>query len=64
VAPRGVYAAWVVGGWGVGGGREVPGRVDRAGRQLAALAADRSPAAADPYEEPVPFADLMSGLGA
>ncbi|WDZ88614.1 FMN reductase [Nocardiopsis sp. HUAS JQ3] len=64
VAPTGVYAASEDWGSGEGGGRELTRRVERAGRQLAALAADRSPAAGDPYEEPVPFADLMSGLGA
>ncbi len=64
VAPTGVYAASEDWGSGGGGGRELSQRVERAGRQLAALAADHSPAAGDPYEEPVPFADLMSGLGA
>ncbi|MBB6120088.1 FMN reductase [Nocardiopsis algeriensis] len=63
VAPTGVYAASEDWGAGGSGGRELAQRIERAGRQLAVLAADRSPAAADPYEEPVPFADLMSGLG-
>lgn len=63
VVPTGVYAASEDWGSGESGGRELSERVDRAARQLALLAADRAPAAADPYEEPTSFAELMSGLG-
>ncbi|WP_150237560.1 FMN reductase [Nocardiopsis quinghaiensis] len=63
VAPTGVYAASEDWGAGEGGGRELSARIDRAGRQLAALVDERVPGAGDPYEEPTPFADLMSGLG-
>ncbi len=63
VVPTGVYAASE--DWGVGedGGRELSERIARAARQLALLATESAPVAADPYEEPTPFADLMSGLG-
>ncbi|WP_159945400.1 MULTISPECIES: FMN reductase [unclassified Nocardiopsis] len=63
VVPTGVYAASEDWGAGEGGGRELSERVDRAGRQLATLVGERVPGAPDPYEEPTPFADLMSGLG-
>jgi FMN reductase len=63
VVPTGVYAASEDWGAGEGGGRELSERIARAARQLALLAADSAPAAADPYGEPTPFADLMSGLG-
>ncbi|NYH55475.1 MULTISPECIES: FMN reductase [Nocardiopsis] len=63
VAPTGVYAASEDWGAGEGGGRELSARIDRAGRQLAMLVDERVPGAGDPYEEPTPFADLMSGLG-
>ncbi|MFD6952656.1 NADPH-dependent FMN reductase [Nocardiopsis sp. TSRI0078] len=64
VAPTGVYAASEDWGAGEGGGRELSARIDRAGGQLAALVGERTPGAGDPYEEPTPFAELMSGLGA
>ncbi|GHC83025.1 oxidoreductase [Nocardiopsis terrae] len=63
VVPTGVYAASEDWGVGEGGGRELSERIARAARQLALLATESAPAAADPYEEPTPFADLMSGLG-
>ena len=63
VVPTGVYAASE--DWGVGesGGRELAERIARAARQLALLATESAPVAADPFDEPTPFADLMSGLG-
>ena len=64
VVPTAVYAASEDWGAGDSGGRELGERIDRAARQLAALAVERVPDRADPYEEPTPFADLMSGLGA
>ncbi|WP_017613467.1 FMN reductase [Nocardiopsis salina] len=63
VVPTGVYAASEDWGSGENGGRELGDRIDRAGRQLAMLATERAPKGADPFEEPTPFADLMSGLG-
>lgn len=63
VVPTGVYAASEDWGAGENGGRELAERITRAARQLALLATERSPDAADPYEDPTPFADLMSGLG-
>ncbi|WP_017574640.1 FMN reductase [Nocardiopsis kunsanensis] len=63
VVPTGVYAASEDWGSGEGGGRELGERIDRAARQLAMLATERAPRGADPFEEPTPFADLMSGLG-
>ncbi|MEU3018120.1 MULTISPECIES: FMN reductase [unclassified Nocardiopsis] len=63
VVPTGVYAASEDWGAGESGGRELSERVARAARQLALLVTDSAPTAADPYEEPTPFADLMSGLG-
>lgn len=63
VVPTGVYAASEDWGAGESGGRELTERINRAARQLAILATENAPAAADPYEEPTSFADLMSGLG-
>ncbi|MGW5880112.1 FMN reductase [Nocardiopsis terrae] len=63
VVPTGVYAASEDWGVGEGGGRELSERIARAARQLALLATESAPVATDPYEEPTPFADLMSGLG-
>lgn len=58
VAPTAVYAAsedW-------GGGDGLADRVARAGAELAALMGGRpGPARPDPYDEPVPFEDLLSG---
>lgn len=63
VVPTGVYAASEDWGAGDEGARELNERIERAGRQLALLAADHEQRAEDPYDEPVAFADLMSGLG-
>ncbi|TDB85629.1 NADPH-dependent FMN reductase [Actinomadura sp. KC216] len=58
VAPTAVYAASE--DWGGGAGR-LGDRVTRAGGELAALMEARPAAAkADPYEEPVPFEDLLT----
>jgi FMN reductase len=63
VVPTAVFAA--ADDWGEAG--EVPGgglveRIDRAARELAGAMAAREPAArADPYEEPVPFEQLLRG---
>ena len=64
VVPTGVYAASEDWGAGDSGGRELSERIERAARQLALLATEHTSDAVDPYEEPTPFADLMSGLGA
>ncbi|MBQ1079594.1 FMN reductase [Nocardiopsis sp. B62] len=63
VVPTGVYAASEDWGAGESGGRELSERIARAARQLALLVTDAAPTATDPYDEPTPFADLMSGLG-
>lgn len=63
VVPTGVYAASEDWGSGESGGRELGERIDRAARQLSMLATERAPRGADPFEEPTPFDDLMSGLG-
>ena len=63
VAPTGVYAASEDWGTGESGGRELSARIDRAASQLAALVGQSVPSTPDPYEEPVPFSELMSGLG-
>ncbi|WP_304455250.1 FMN reductase [Nocardiopsis sp. YSL2] len=63
VVPTAVYAASEDWGAGDSGGRELSERIDRAARQLAALAVEHVPDRADPYEEPTAFSDLMSGLG-
>ncbi|GAB3690093.1 FMN reductase [Nocardiopsis oceani] len=63
VVPTGVYAASEDWGAGENGGRELSERIERSARQLALLATENAPAADDPYDEPTPFADLMSGLG-
>ncbi|AFR09020.1 MULTISPECIES: FMN reductase [Nocardiopsis] len=63
VVPTGVYAASEDWGAGESGGRELSERIARAARQLALLATEHSAKTEDPYEEPTPFADLMSGLG-
>lgn len=63
VVPTGVYAASEDWGAGDEGARELNERIERAGRQLARLAAVHERREEDPYDEPVAFADLMSGLG-
>lgn len=63
VVPTGVYAASEDWGAGDSGGRELSERIERAARQLAILAIEHTSDKVDPYEEPTPFADLMSGLG-
>lgn len=44
-------------------GQELSGRIERAGRELAALLTDRRPAATrvDPFDEPTPFERLLTG---
>ncbi|KOX13389.1 FMN reductase [Nocardiopsis sp. NRRL B-16309] len=64
VAPTGVYAASEDWGAGEAGGRELTERIERAAGQLAAFVAEHESRTRDPYDEPTPFADLMSGLGA
>ncbi|MFE3459450.1 FMN reductase [Nocardiopsis aegyptia] len=64
VAPTGVYAASEDWGAGEAGGRELTERIERAAGQLAGFVAEHESRTRDPYEEPTPFADLMSGLGA
>ena len=60
VVPTGVYAAsedW-------GGGDALADRITRAGTELAALIDARpAPVKPDPYDEPVPFEELLSGGG-
>ena len=60
--PTAVYAAsedWGTGGAAGGGLTE---RVERAAAELADAVAERLPSAArDPYEDPVPFTDLLPG---
>lgn len=63
VVPTGVYAASEDWGAGESGARELSERIDRAAGQLAMLAGEHASKETDPYEEPTPFADLMSGLG-
>lgn len=63
VVPTGVYAASEDWGADDEGARELNERIERAGRQLALLAADHEQSGRDPYDEPVAFEDLMSGLG-
>ncbi|SHI58812.1 FMN reductase [Nocardiopsis flavescens] len=63
VVPTGVYAASEDWGADDEGARELNERIERAGRQLALLAADHERSGRDPYDEPVAFEDLMSGLG-
>ncbi|WP_405911589.1 FMN reductase [Streptomyces sp. NBC_00963] len=67
VVPTAVYAAsedW--GSDGDGDGGSLPGRIERAGRELAALMAGRSATAGaeDIYENVVPFAQQLAGLRA
>lgn len=59
--PTAVYAA--AEDWGAsGGGDALTERVARAGAELAGAVAERTPSAArDPYEDPVPFTDLLPG---
>ncbi|WUI02638.1 FMN reductase [Spirillospora sp. NBC_00431] len=72
VVPTAVYAASE--DWGgadppaagagpyAGGPDPLAERVTRAGTELAALMSDRpAPAKADPYDDPVPFEDLLAG---
>ncbi|MQY09312.1 FMN reductase [Actinomadura macrotermitis] len=60
-APTGVYAASE--DWG-SGETGLAARIERAGGELAALVAARTPAARpDPYAEPVPFAELLGATG-
>ncbi|GAA4093134.1 CE1759 family FMN reductase [Actinomadura miaoliensis] len=71
VAPTAVYAASEDWGSGRSGGVDgLPERVARAGDELASLVAARPPAAArrdaqdaDPYEDPVPFEQLLASGG-
>ena len=62
VVPTSVFAA--SDDWGAGGGEDpsLASRVNRAARELAALMLDRGvDAVPDPYEEPTPFEQLLSG---
>lgn len=61
VVPTGVFAA--AEDWGAGStGEALAARVDRAGRELATVVADREPAtAADPFELTTSFERLLSG---
>jgi FMN reductase len=63
VAPTAVYAA--SSDWGAGGGASaLSERIERAGAELAGLMERVRPvAAADPYANRTPFADLLGGLG-
>jgi FMN reductase len=62
VVPTAVYAASEDWGTGRRGGTALTDRVDRAAGELAALVAGRPTAAvADPFDEPVPFEQLLSG---
>lgn len=62
VVPTAVYAASEDWGSGGSGGRALTDRVARAAEELAALVAGREPrAAADPFEEPTPFEQLLAG---
>jgi len=59
VVPTGVYAA--SSDWASGGAGALTRRVERAAGELAALVAGRPAArAADPFEDPVPFAQLLA----
>ncbi|WP_242907235.1 FMN reductase [Actinomadura terrae] len=61
--PTAVYAAPE--DWGAGAAQtDLADRVARAGAELAALVETRpAPARSDPYEDPVPFAELLAGNG-
>ncbi|MEV1289075.1 FMN reductase [Micromonospora sp. NPDC049679] len=63
VVPTGVFAA--AEDWGTGDGassRGLADRIDRAGGELSALIAAREqPAPADPFDNPTPFDQLLSG---
>jgi FMN reductase len=62
VVPTSVFAAPE--DWGSGGDREraLRERVERAAGELAAVVSERTTAPpADPFEDPTPFADLLSG---
>jgi len=62
VVPTAVYAASEDWGSGGTGGRALTDRVARAAEELAALVAGREPrAAADPFDEPTPFEQLLAG---
>lgn len=63
VVPTGVYAASEDWGAGESGGRELTERIARAARQLAMLATEYTSDSVDPFDEPTPFSELMSGLG-
>jgi FMN reductase len=63
VAPTGVYAASEDWGSGEAGGRELAARIERAAGQLAAFVTGHEARTRDAYEDPTPFAELMSGLG-
>ncbi|GLU45729.1 FMN reductase [Nocardiopsis ansamitocini] len=60
VAPTAVFAA--AEDWGSGGDGRLGVRIDRAADQFAALVGSRSRAEPrDPFDDPVPFATLLSG---
>jgi FMN reductase len=62
VVPTSVYAASE--DWGTGGtaAHALADRVERAADELARLVADRPrPAAPDPFDDPTPFEDLLTG---
>jgi FMN reductase len=65
VVPTSVYAAsedWGAGGNAGTAGHALTERVDRAAEELAALVADRRrPGGGDPFDDPTPFEDLLSG---
>jgi FMN reductase len=62
VVPTSVYAASEDWGAGGAGGGALADRVERAADELVALVSGRPSApAADPFDEPTPFEDLLSG---
>ncbi|TDE22694.1 FMN reductase [Actinomadura sp. 6K520] len=64
VVPTGVYAAAEDWGGADGAVEGLAERIDRAGRELAALLGDRpAPRKPDPYENPVSFEELLSASG-
>ncbi|RRO19927.1 NADPH-dependent FMN reductase [Saccharopolyspora rhizosphaerae] len=59
VAPTSVYAASE--DWATGGGSALPERIDRAADEFAALLEQRpATQATDPFEDPVPFEQLLA----
>ncbi|WP_119726608.1 FMN reductase [Thermomonospora amylolytica] len=62
VVPTAVYAASEDWGGGGDGAQALTDRIARAAGELADLVAERAPAVRnDPYENPTPFEDLLSG---